>query len=350
MSSDHPVPRDRALDAFRGLAIVTMVAANFLADKARIPAWLKHAPDVGYTVIDLIAPLFVVAMAISWQYAAERRETEPRGGQTPGQGGLTPAEKCLTPGRGGLTPKKGGLSPSMHGIRRGLALIGIGAIFSAGESLALGQAGLTDWGVLQALGIVGISLTLTGRLRPWLRLALAFLILLLYQALMPLTKDLILARSHGGIIGAVAWTAMGLLALSSIQMVPRQRSSPVAAIALGYVVLGLSLSRVAPVSKNRVSTSYLLISLGLSLLLYQTMRFLYSRGKNILSWLEPWGRQPLLLYIAHQILLALFVLVPWPWWHEDASLVVILAQASLLFVLLSLLARYAEKKGLAIVL
>ena len=336
MSSDHPVPRDRALDAFRGLAIVTMVAANFLADKARIPAWLKHAPDVGYTVVDLIAPLFVVAMAISWQYAAGRRDTEPRGGQTPGQGGLT--------------PKKGGLSLNVHGIRRGLALIGIGAIFSAGESLALGQAGLTDWGVLQALGIVGISLTLTARLRPWLRLALAFLILFLYQALMPLTKDLILARSHGGIIGAVAWTAMGLVALSSIQMVPRQRSSTVAAIALGYVVLGLSLSRVAPVSKNRVSASYLLISLGLSLLLYQTMRFLYSRGKNILSWLEPWGRQPLLLYIAHQILLALFVLVPWPWWHEDASLVVILAQASLLFVLLSLLARYAEKKGLAIVL
>ena len=50
-----------------------MVIANFLADKTIVPAFLKHAPDIGLTVIDLIAPLFVVAMAAPFRdsYRAE---------------------------------------------------------------------------------------------------------------------------------------------------------------------------------------------------------------------------------------------------------------------------------------
>ncbi len=33
-----------------------MVIANFLADKRTVPAYLKHAPDIGFTVIDIVAP------------------------------------------------------------------------------------------------------------------------------------------------------------------------------------------------------------------------------------------------------------------------------------------------------
>jgi predicted acyltransferase len=41
--------RSEALDEFRGLAIIGMVAANFLAGVASVPAWFKHAPDAGLT-------------------------------------------------------------------------------------------------------------------------------------------------------------------------------------------------------------------------------------------------------------------------------------------------------------
>ncbi len=49
-TSDIPKTRLRSIDAFRGFAIVTMVLANYLAGVEWIPAWLKHAPDVGLTV------------------------------------------------------------------------------------------------------------------------------------------------------------------------------------------------------------------------------------------------------------------------------------------------------------
>ena len=48
--------RIEAIDQYRGIAVILMVIANYLADVTTVPGWLKHAPDVGLTVIDLIAP------------------------------------------------------------------------------------------------------------------------------------------------------------------------------------------------------------------------------------------------------------------------------------------------------
>ena len=55
-----------AVDQFRGLAIVLMVLANYLAGVDIVPAWLRHAPDIGLTVIDLIAPFFIFAIGITY--------------------------------------------------------------------------------------------------------------------------------------------------------------------------------------------------------------------------------------------------------------------------------------------
>ena len=58
--------RIEAVDQYRGLAIVLMVIANHLADIASVPGWLKHAPDVGLTPIDLIAPFFIFAIGLTY--------------------------------------------------------------------------------------------------------------------------------------------------------------------------------------------------------------------------------------------------------------------------------------------
>ncbi|MBE3065438.1 MAG: DUF1624 domain-containing protein [Spirochaetes bacterium] len=58
--------RSEAVDKYRGLAIILMVIANHLADIASVPAGLKHAPDVGLTPIDLIAPFFIFAIGLTY--------------------------------------------------------------------------------------------------------------------------------------------------------------------------------------------------------------------------------------------------------------------------------------------
>ncbi|HMN59437.1 MAG TPA: DUF5009 domain-containing protein [Anaerolinea sp.] len=69
-------PRIPSIDQFRGFAILLMVLANYLAGVAWIPAWLKHAPDIGLTVIDLIAPFFIFSIGLTYALAIRRRAAQ----------------------------------------------------------------------------------------------------------------------------------------------------------------------------------------------------------------------------------------------------------------------------------
>ena len=54
-----------------------MVAVNYLADIRTVPSWLKHAPDVGLTFVDVIAPAFLFAIGLTYRSSLERRLTRP---------------------------------------------------------------------------------------------------------------------------------------------------------------------------------------------------------------------------------------------------------------------------------
>jgi predicted acyltransferase len=309
--------RDRALDAFRGLAVVTMVAANFLADKSVVPAWLKHAPDTGLTVIDIIAPLFVLAMAVSFRDSYKRK-----------------------------LERQGRTEAGWETARRYLALIGVGAVLSAGQSYALPNGGMVDWGVLQALGVAGLALLGFAGLPAIARLLLGAAIMAGYQLLMPWTAPLILARSHGGMIGAVSWASM-ILVGEAIVEISRARFRGFLACAGGLVGLcGAALSLVAPISKNRVSASYVLVSLGISLIALYLFKLAFASRKGGSGPLEVWGRRPLALYLAHQVALALFVLVDIPWWHTDSPPWLVLCQLAALLAGLSALAYFMERRSI----
>lgn len=315
--------RDRGLDAFRGLAVITMVIANFLADKAVVPAFLKHAPDIGLTVIDLIAPLFVVAMAAPFRDSYER--------------------KLLREGKG---------AAAWDTARRFLALIGIGAILSAGQSFALPAGGMVDWGVLQALGVAGLALLCAVGLPPLGRLALGLALMAVYQVLMPWTAELVLSRSHGGMIGAVSWAAMVLVGKAVLDLAKRRGRGflPSAGAVIGFG--GIALSFIAPISKNRVSASFALISLGISLFVLALYRLAFaSRSANSGRSAKPgpleiWGRRPLALYLAHQLALALFVLPDSSWWHEASPTWLVAAQLVLFLAGLTALAYVMERKSI----
>ena len=120
-----------SIDAFRGLAIAGMVIANFIAGVEWVPAWLKHAPDAGFTIIDLVAPMFVFAIGLTYVPSAKRR-----------------------------LAREGAWKMTQHFVTRFFAILGIGALLSAGE-IALEVDGQTiNWGVLQAIGVAGL-VTLT---------------------------------------------------------------------------------------------------------------------------------------------------------------------------------------------
>ena len=289
-----------------------MVIANYVAEVTTIPGWLKHAPDIGLTVIDLIAPFFIFAIGLTFGASYRSRVARDGAGRTWG-----------------------------HFLRRFLALIGIGAIISAGEVLVGHDASPISWGVLQAIGVAGILTLLVIGFPPLWRALAGLAILAVYQLLLDnLWLSTVLHSEHGGMEGALAWSGMLILSTVIADLWRRSRVSEIGAAWPSAVALGagLLLSMVAPVSKNRVSASYVLVSLGASGLLFALVLLAVNRLRLRPAYLRWWGINPLLLYIMHYLLLALVVLPDAPWWHVQASIPLVVAQAAFIIAVLSVIA------------
>jgi len=105
----------------------------------------------------------------------------------------------------------------------------------------------------------------------------------------------------------------------------------------------MGLSLLSPISKNRVSASYVLVSVAISGAVY--LAFHWALARRRLSLLVAWGQNPLLLYVLHMVLLGAFVLPPRLGWYAMAGWPLIAVQLSLLMGALSAVAWYLYRKG-----
>lgn len=302
-----------AIDQFRGFAIILMVLVNYLSGIQTVPSYLKHIPDIGLNFPDLGAPVFVFAIGLTYGLSFRRRRESD-----------------------GLPAALG------HFIRRYLAFIGIGAVITAGQTLLGRELELMDWGVLQAIGVAGVVGLTVIWLAPGFRLGAGLALLALYQILLDCCwMDVVLGSQHGGLVGSVSWSA--LLILSTVlgdifQDRTRRRTFPW--ISLAFLVCGFLLAFLVPVSKNRVSASYDLITLGFSAMVFT----IFYRGNFSLRFFSAWGRNPLLLYLAAFLVSGFFVLPGSPGWYSQAPGWLIFLQGMVLLAALSTLALYLEKK------
>ncbi|MHB9031490.1 MAG: heparan-alpha-glucosaminide N-acetyltransferase domain-containing protein [Anaerolineae bacterium] len=313
--------RSLAVDQFRGLAIVLMVLANFSGGVAVIPAWLKHAPDIGLTIIDVIAPLFIFAIGLTMTGSWRRRQQSAGTGRAVG-----------------------------HFITRYTALVGIGAILGAGEILLGENPSGVNWGVLQAIGAAGLLTLPTLSLPAQWRFVIGLALLAVYQALLnAFWLPLVLGAPHGGLPGSLGWAAMLIMAtaLGDLRRAARGRLR-LGIAGLGLLVIGLLSALLIPLSKNRVSASYVLVSLGLAGLLFTLVLWVVEDLKCHWDWLTWWGRNPLFLYIMHLLLLGIMVLPGIPGWYYQAPLWLAGLQAVALMAALTALAWWLAKRSVVI--
>src|SRR5450830_828467 len=284
--------RLESIDEFRGFSILLMVLANYLAGPRVVPAWLKHAPDIGFTVIDIIAPMFIVAIGLT--FGASFRARLARDGR----------RRTIE-----------------HFLSRNLALIGIGALFTVLGNLSGLAVDRSDWGLLQAIGFAGLVALLFIGVPARLRWLVGLLLLVAYQfQLDSAWLATVLSSTHGGLEGALSWGAMLVMATALgdlFQDVPKgRRWFP--SVSAGVLILGLLLAVMVPVSKNRVSASYVLITLGASELVFWCFHVFDERLGRSMPILREWGRNSLLLYVMHGVLLGIFVMPQAPGWYELA--------------------------------
>jgi predicted acyltransferase len=311
-------PRSQAIDQFRGLAIVLMVLANYLAGIGWIPAWLKHAPDIGLTVTDLVAPLFIFAIGLTYGSSFRRRLL-----------------------------REGANKTYQHFIIRWAALIGIGALFSAGEIAVVGEPSV-NWGVLQAIGVAGLVTLPFLRLPAGWRAATGLALLAIYQILLDnFWLQSVLHSPHGGLFGSLSWAAMLLMATALAEIYhasPKSQRSYLLASTL-TLAGGILLAFLLPISKNRVSASYILVSLGISALVFALFHFLVERGGLRLPLLTAWGKNPLLLYLLHELFIGVFFLPGIAAWYAQATPWLVLAQIAVLLGGLSWIAVALERRN-----
>lgn len=310
--------RDLAIDQFRGLAIFLMLAANYMEHIRAVPAWLKHAPDVGITIVDFIAPFFVFAIGLTFGHSVRRR-----------------------------LQRDGALRTGEHVIKRALALVGIGMLFSLGEQ-GYGFSHGQLWGTLQAIGVAIVLALPTLWLAPLARLGVAIAMLAGYQTMLAHDwLEVVLAASHAGIQGSLSWAA--LLMLATVFADLRPQPPRYLTLALVMLAAGLVLASWFPVSKHRMSVSFdLIVSSSGALTFALVERWLAARRP--IAALTTWGNNPLVLYVTHLVLLSVFLVPAVPWWHVEASIPLALVQGLAFVGVLHLWARFLERRSIFIAL
>jgi predicted acyltransferase len=291
-----------------------MVVFNYLSGIQSFPDWLKHVPDIGMNFPDLGTPVFVFAIGLTYGLSFHRRVREE-----------------------GVRAAVG------HFLRRYLAFIGLGAIITAGQSLLGMKTELLDWGVLQSIGMAGLLTLGLISIPTWGRLGAGLALLALYQILLDrYWLELVLGSQHGGLPGSLSWAAILILAtvFGDIFHDQKQRRN-FPWFSLAFLVAGFALTILVPVSKNRVSASYDLITLGFSGLTFS----IFYLANLKLRFFSAWGRNPLLLYLLAFLFSGIFVLPGVPWLYTEAPLWLVGLQVASLLLFLSFLAIYWEKKG-----
>jgi len=120
----------------------------------------------------------------------------------------------------------------------------------------------------------------------------------------------VLAAPHGGMLGSLSWAALLILSTVLADLYHRQKGGSVQLLAGSSlsIVLALVLATWFGISKNRVSATYILLSMGLSGWFFCLFHLLVDRFHLNFSLFSVWGRNPLILYVLHLLLQGLLTL------------------------------------------
>jgi predicted acyltransferase len=326
-----------SIDVFRGLAIVAMIFVNSISDFYYIPTWSKHAADYGLTYVDLVAPFFIFAIALTYKLSFDKH----------------------------LQSEKN-VNTYVRFLRRYAALLAFGII---GGDYFFTLSGIHfGWGALQAIGIAGLITLLFIRFPKLIRFGISITLLILYQYILTLPiivegvpmsiADLNLNDIHGGLIGGVGWGIMMLLSTVVIDEFHQRKMRRF--LIWGAVILTIGIfihllwlytgfPAYGGISKCRVTASYVLTSVGASALLFIVVWYLYDQlkiMKNSSKFFQPLGKNAIFIYLLHALTTLLIILTI----NEYAPAILVVSLAVINIIVLWGIAVWMDRKKIYIVI
>ncbi|MHA1612941.1 MAG: heparan-alpha-glucosaminide N-acetyltransferase domain-containing protein [Promethearchaeota archaeon] len=137
------------IDVFRGITIAVMIFVNTVYELDNTPVWSKHAPYIGLTYVDLVAPAFLFMVGLTYWHSYRRS-----------------------------IQRVGLFSTGLKFLRRYCALIGMGML---GVAFFSSRGIIFSWGALQTICLSGLLLFPFMSLPKLPRLLIAGVMLLVYQ-------------------------------------------------------------------------------------------------------------------------------------------------------------------------
>lgn len=267
--------RYKSVDEFRGFAIIAMIIVNFLAAYLVIPPFLKHAKGIGLTVADLVAPFFLVTIGLLYKKSFLKRVS-----------------------------LKGRMPAYFHMVTRYLLIAVIGML---GVCIARGRL-TTEWGVLQSIGVSGLIVLPLVEFDFLVQVSVALGIVIFYQFLLfPFAHHIIVNSKHGGIIATLSWASMLLLGVAAGDLFDLknlfQTIKRMIIFGLATLTMGMLSLLIVPISKNEVNLSYILVSTGLSFLVFIFFLIINEKWGFSIPTFRSLGRNALFLYIFHYLLI-----------------------------------------------
>ncbi|MHA1521898.1 MAG: hypothetical protein ACTSRK_17105 [Promethearchaeota archaeon] len=136
-----------------------------------------------------------------------------------------------------------------------------------------------------------------------------------------LISDLIFLSSHGGIFGSLSYGALMMAASAVGQWFWEKKYRSIGIFGIILLVSGLGLQFFIPISKHRVSISYIVLSGGVCTLFFLVLWFIYERYKitgGRCPILQLLGKNALACYILHGLLFLVSVFwlprsIEWGW-------------------------------------
>lgn len=277
-----PKTRWKAADELRGFAILLLFIFNGFHSFSATPLWLKHAPVGKYFIFDMVAPLFLFAVGLSYVMSFEKRSA-----------------------------LDGKLSAILHIFKRGLILILFGSV---GDWL-VNQNFSFHWGTLEMIGLCGIIALPAMILLPLKRISLAFALIIIWQMLLGspgITETIGIHSSMGGPVATISWVSSLLIASAFCQWKDKlgksEYFSTVFVTILVLHLMAVGSQSLFVINKLTVNAPYMFFSLQLTVTTFFIFYLKELYGFRPLSILESLGKNALTLYMISGVTNKLFLM------------------------------------------
>lgn len=270
-----------SIDVYKGLSIILMVFVNSVQLFEEIPSWSKHTELYGLTYVDLIFPFFIFMMGLNLTLSFKKH-----------------------------LKKQGVKKTYQHFLKRFIVYLLLGMALSINYD---SQGIYLNWGVLQVLGASGLILLPFMKCKWYIRLIPLGVFLIFYIFIIsPIFQQFIFEGIEGGILGTLSWVSLFIISTILAEGLLKNREKTF--ILGGSILLtlfGYILSFIIPLSRQLVSSSYVILCAGISGLLYYILYYIFEVwGKekkfgNQENFLSILGKNSFFLFIIHLLLISI---------------------------------------------